>query len=353
MGLSTGIGNAPLAALLLLVSCGGESTSHCDETEASDLDASNGTPRIIAIEAGWDHVCTIDSAAVVSCWGGDQIPESVGLPEGSEPTRSPNTIPGMPPTTDLALGSNTSCALHSDATASCWGWVDIYQYPTLTVRETPRAVAAFDDVHAIGVLSAWGFPCALRSDGAVRCAVEMGATIDIDAPASIALSTSGWFGCGLHEDGTATCFEADGDRSHIHADLSDGIAIADGWPSCSVHRDGRVTCVDGSVSDPDVPLVRREVVGLADPIRVEGSNGFACAITHARTVVCWGNNGAGQLGVQPSTEGEIREQPVEVSGLCNVVDIAVGGEFACALDADGEVTCWGDDSRNQWGNYGR
>jgi hypothetical protein len=51
-----------------------------------------------------------------------------------------------------------------------------------------------------------------------------------------------------------------------------------------------------------------------------------CAVA-AGAVRCWGANGSGQLTVP--------------AGLSNVVALAVGTTFTCALDSGGAVTCWG------------
>jgi alpha-tubulin suppressor-like RCC1 family protein len=47
--------------------------------------------------------------------------------------------------------------------------------------------------------------------------------------------------------------------------------------------------------------------------------------------------------------GAARLAPVEVQGLSDVVDIAVGGLHTCAVDGAGATWCWGDNASGQLG----
>jgi hypothetical protein len=64
-----------------------------------------------------------------------------------------------------------------------------------------------------------------------------------------------------------------------------------------------------------------------------------CAVRDDRRVVCWGDNGEGELG---GGDAELHG-PREVPGVNDVVEIAGGGgaQSYCARREDGEVWCWG------------
>src|SRR5262249_40388411 len=77
---------------------------------------------------------------------------------------------------------------------------------------------------------------------------------------------------------------------------------------------------------------------------VAAGKSHACALLADGTVRCWGNNDFGQLGNTVTTP-----QPVPVVGLTNAVAIAAGPLYTCALLADGTVRCWGDNYFGQLG----
>lgn len=72
-----------------------------------------------------------------------------------------------------------------------------------------------------------------------------------------------------------------------------------------------------------------------------------CALIEDRTVRCWGDNRAGQLG-DGTTTSNVR--PVTVVGLSNVGSVAVGHEHSCAVLEDGTALCWGNNANGQLGN---
>jgi cysteine-rich repeat protein len=64
-----------------------------------------------------------------------------------------------------------------------------------------------------------------------------------------------------------------------------------------------------------------------------------CAIVDGGDLVCWGENGRGQLG---ESTNEDRNVPTPVMSIAGAAAISAGGHHSCALLADGSVSCWGD-----------
>ena len=75
--------------------------------------------------------------------------------------------------------------------------------------------------------------------------------------------------------------------------------------------------------------------------------GNACAIDNDGQVLCWGENGWGQVGDTPS-EGQATPRRVDVDEA--FVELAVGPTHTCALTDEGRVYCWGS---NIGGELGR
>src|SRR5581483_5454341 len=75
------------------------------------------------------------------------------------------------------------------------------------------------------------------------------------------------------------------------------------------------------------------------------------AVTTDGSVWAWGGNGSGQLGDGTTTD---RATPARVGGLERVTPVAAGGgpygSHSLALDADGTVWAWGDNSHGELGD---
>lgn len=70
----------------------------------------------------------------------------------------------------------------------------------------------------------------------------------------------------------------------------------------------------------------------------------SCAIIDDGTLRCWGRNFYGPLGLGDTDDLGDDEHPDSVGPALAgtaVVEVAAGGEHTCALDASGEVYCWG------------
>ncbi len=132
------------------------------------------------------------------------------------------------------------------------------------------------------------------------------------------------------------------------------VSISTGFAhACAVLNNGHVLCWgdngggqlgDGTYTDHSTA---KEVTGLTDAAAVAAGSEFTCALTKGGGVKCWGKNTSGQLGTGTSATGMT---PVDVPGLANVTVIAAGSEHACAVIADGSLKCWGKNVNGQVGD---
>ena len=100
------------------------------------------------------------------------------------------------------------------------------------------------------------------------------------------------------------------------------------------------------------PLVGLAWLALfAGPVQAEiaGGLGHSCSSTILGEVQCWGLNDSGQLGDDTTTT---RAYPAPVSGLgaSPIISVGTGEAFSCALNALGEMLCWGDNAQGQLGD---
>lgn len=124
--------------------------------------------------------------------------------------------------------------------------------------------------------------------------------------------------------------------------------------SCVLLATGGVQCWGGNLSGQlgDGTTVSRSVptnvVGLSSGIAsISAGAGHTCALLSTGNLVCWGKNGAGQLGDGTTID---RASPVEVDGLSGVIGLAAGDFHTCAVLSTGTVHCWGGNNEGQLGN---
>ena len=81
------------------------------------------------------------------------------------------------------------------------------------------------------------------------------------------------------------------------------------------------------------------------------SGGFVshnCAIMTNGSLYCWGENSHGQLGIGSTTQ-QTTPQLVNLGSGVKAVDVSVGQDFTCAVTDAGALMCWGD---NGYGKLG-
>ena len=97
------------------------------------------------------------------------------------------------------------------------------------------------------------------------------------------------------------------------------------------------------------------VTGLTDPpatqspVTSDVSMGLShgCALLANGEVWCWGNNADGQLGLGTTDD---TDRPYPVAGITSAIGIDSGGNHTCAVLANSTVRCWGDNVGGQLGD---
>ncbi len=90
--------------------------------------------------------------------------------------------------------------------------------------------------------------------------------------------------------------------------------------------------------------------------QISAGGAHACAIVDTGAVHCWGYAGSGQLGwnaglAYGDSSSELDPRPVLLGTGFNVLSIAMGGDHSCALSTSGQAKCWGSNGFGELG-YG-
>jgi alpha-tubulin suppressor-like RCC1 family protein len=263
----------------------------------------------------------------------------------------------------LAIRPSTASA--SGGAAVAWGENDHGQLGAIfrSLREeSPIAVEGIDDITAIAATPS--FDLALLGDGTV---------------ASWGSNVHGQLGDGGErdswEEGQSHVFVGGltgvrgiaAANEHALALLANGTVRAWGNNLYGQLGDGTAGFESQTGVNQRVPQV---VDGLTDAIAVAAGGASDYAILANHTVMAWGSNTKGQLGIGRSgpqyCESEVGRGrrteacstlplPVETAAgtpLEHVVAIAAGGQAAYALLEDGRVMSWGSNSKGQLGRLG-
>ncbi len=91
-----------------------------------------------------------------------------------------------------------------------------------------------------------------------------------------------------------------------------------------------------------------QALGLTEVVDIDVGTNHSCAVRMDGTLYCWGLGDFGRLGVDPTTLRcgvggmvECADEPIQVPGLTDVVQVAAGGAHTCIRRAGGSVSCWG------------
>lgn len=203
--------------------------------------------------------------------------------------------------------------------------------------------------------------CAVDDAGAVRCwglnsvgqlghgnnafpvRIEIG---DDETPASAGVVDLG---------GTAALKVASG-ADHSCAVLVDASVACWGHNTNGILGSGAQDPNDGAIGDDEVPGAARVVLGPNRTAKAIAAGGnHTCVITNLDKVLCWGNGDFGELGYGSTADIGDDETPgsagiVDLGAGRTVKGIAAGARHTCALMNNGEVLCWGDNGGGQLGH---
>jgi alpha-tubulin suppressor-like RCC1 family protein len=173
-----GLAPAPVAAVAKAVDLAAAREHACALTPEGALvcwrrsapSVPDGLPPLTAVALGSDHVCVLDGAGALRCFGLNDR-QQLGV-EGlvrTVPSEGAPPVPGVGRATAVAAGDHHACALLADTTVVCWG---DNEYGQLGRGQTgpPAGAAPVPGLTGVTELTAGGaHTCALPGDGRVLC----------------------------------------------------------------------------------------------------------------------------------------------------------------------------------------
>ena len=296
-----------------------------------------------AISSGSFHTCGVKSDGSAWCWGNNGYGQ---LGDGTTASSSaPVQVIGISGVTQISVGLNQTCALNSSNEGYCWGAASRAVFGTDGGPDilTPR----FQIADAKSIATGSSSTCAVKIDKTVWCWGE---------------NLAGQLG-----DGTTftrnvkvqvrTCWREQGDCF-----LSDAVAVQVGWDyACAITEATQVRCwgsgyngVTGNLTQNDQSVAFRvqyyaPLPLTAPSVSISGvtllsiGRYHACAIRANHTLWCWGRNLENQLG-DGSTTSRYGAKQVLASGsglLQDVADVSVGKLHTCAVTISNSTLCWG------------
>ena len=320
-----------------------------------------GSNTAKSITAGEDHTCAILNDNSMKCWGKNDVgqlglgntltdalyntPQAVSL--------SSNTVKA------IVAGNSHTCAILNDNSVKCWGKNDVGQ---LGLGNT-KTDASYDTPQAVGlgstakVITAGDYhTCATLNDDSVKCwgkndvgQLGLGNTktdASYDTPQAVSLGS------------TAKVIAAGG--SHTCATLNNDSV------KCWGKNDGGQLGL-GNTTNSSTP----QAVNLGTSLRatfITAGYDHTCAIFRSDKVKCWGQNFYGALGLGDHTtfngygqnfritDNKNRGDAVDemgddldfVSLGSDIMGIAGGSSYTCAIFRDHSVKCWGIMGMASW-----
>jgi alpha-tubulin suppressor-like RCC1 family protein len=336
---------------------------------------------VLDVSTGFQHTCVVRVTGSVACMG-DNVYGQIG--DGTSTTAAnpwPTTVSGMAGVTAIGLGANHSCAIDGGQ-GKCWGRGNLGQLgnggtsqqnlPVDATGFTSGQKISGGNFHTCGFLvggqaKCWG-PNTSGQLGDGTWAQRLTPTNVSSLADAVDIAVGGTHSCAIASGGQAKCFGlgnmgqlGNGGTSDLNVPtnvtgVSSAVSIGGGnQHSCVALADGSGRCWgintygqigDGSTSQRNSPAT---VSGLSGAFKVDAGDFHSCALIDAGAAKCWGSNLRGQLG-DAGASGSQSDTPVDVGGLTDATQLALGGQHTCAVTGDGNLYCWGYNNKGQLGD---
>jgi alpha-tubulin suppressor-like RCC1 family protein len=294
----------------------GDRTSHPQPVDVSEL---TGYVRLIAV--GTSHTCAVMSTGSLKCWGDNSAGQ---LGDGTLLSKTAPTDADISGVVDVALGEDFTCALKAGGEVWCWGTNTLGQLGRVSASSSVPVTVSVDPDHSVvSVASSASRTCAVLSNATVKC-----------------------WGKGIQGVASPGQFSSS----------VDGVSVADNH-ACAVLHNGSIQCwgddSSGQLGDGDSDssgqLTTSTLTTGERAIAVNVDSDASCALLVNGAVKCWGD---GAVGITAFGTALDVNTPTLVPELISVTQLSLSELHGCALAGQGDLWCWGSNTRQQRGTNG-
>ena len=292
------------------------------------------------MSTGMLHTCTVLDNGALKCWGNGANGKLGSGTTDDKISPSMVNLGSGRTAMSVSAGIGHTCAILDNGAVSCWGMgsYGALGNGALTEKLTPTLTSSLGTNRTAVAISAGGLhTCAILDNGAVSC---------------WGMGSYGALGNGaVSSQYTPTL------TSSLGANRT-AVAISSGYRhNCAILDNGSVSCWgwnnvgqlgNGGNTNQNTPQIINLGLGRT-AVSISAQNAHTCAVLDNDAVSCWGDNEYGQLGIGTTTD---QNTPQTVNlGLGKTAVSVSGGSFnSCAVLNDGSLTCWGDNTYNQFGD---
>ncbi len=345
------------------------------------------------VSLGQQYTCAILGDGSLKCWGmGNTGRLGIGSVQNEN---TPRTVDfGLGRTAvSMSIGQAHACAILDDGSLKCWGEGTSGRLGANSgdTKMSPSPVNLGFGRTAMSVGAGYDHTCVILDNGTVSCwgndnygqigdgglvaskyLPVLTSSLGVNRTA-VAISSGGTHTCVILDNGAVSCWGGNGygqlgnggttDKATPTLTSSLGInrtavAISSGIShTCAILDNGSLSCWgygyagqlgNGGNSNQNTPQSVNLGLGRT-AVSVSTKSSMTCAVLDDASLVCWGSNGAGQLGIG-SIINNNTPQTVNLGMGRTPVSVSAGANHACAVLDDGSLTCWGDNSEGQFGD---
>lgn len=316
----------------------------------------------LAVTTGGAHACALTTSGVLECWGDNAAGQL-----GTSDTARRGGAPDDPPLAAVDLGARSIVGVSAGGAHTC-------------ALLDGGSIACFGQ-NASGQL---GLDDRLNRGGNAGDLGDALATVDFGVErTAVAVSAGGRHTCALFDDGQVVCFGAN-EAGQLGRSAPAGMnssAVDTPWTPVPLGRDARAIQIDageahncallaggsvacwgsdewGQLGTGGLAAEQNESGGLpaaalpegVTAVQVSAGGDHSCALLSDASIVCWGSNAAGQLGIATGEQPAGAElHRVDLGQAESALAVSAGAHHTCALLADRRVRCWG---ANHFGTLG-